>query len=89
MEIPLSDEIPEVQVGDRVEVVVVSDEPSLSRFKALRDLYFPDRQAWISQEPCIERELYEDLQKSSNPPIMSYGRNVRPSYRLVDCFSDL
>ncbi|CAM6092710.1 unnamed protein product [Calypogeia fissa] len=73
MEVLLSEDMPEVQAGDRVNVMVVSDEPSLSRFKCLRDLYLPDRQAWLSEEPCIEREPFERLQRSRISPVQSYG----------------
>lgn len=75
MEVPLSDGMPQVQAGDRVNVMVVSDDPSLSRFKVLRELYLPDRQAWISEEACIEREAFENLQRSLSPPVQSYGSN--------------
>lgn len=76
MEIPISDDMPEVEAGDRVELMVVSDEPSLSRFKVLRDLYLPDKQAWISEEPCVERTPFEQLQRSLNSPPQSSTSKV-------------
>lgn len=51
----------QVQVGELVEVLVLSDIKSLSRFMAVRDVYLPDMDLWLSEDPCIERPLFEDL----------------------------
>ena len=50
-----------VQVGEAVEVLVLSDIKSLSRFMAVRDVYLPEMGIWLSEEPCIERPVFEEL----------------------------
>ena len=50
-----------VQVGEVVEVLVLSDIKSLSRFMAVRDVYLPDMDLWLSEDPCIERPVFEEL----------------------------
>ncbi|KAL2654206.1 hypothetical protein R1flu_022334 [Riccia fluitans] len=61
MDVVMTEEVPRLKVGERVEVLVMSDRSGLSRFKAVRDVYFPDRDVWISEEPYIERECFERL----------------------------
>jgi len=51
----------QVRVGETVEVLVLSDIKSLSRFMAVRDVYLPDMDLWLSEDPCIERPVFENL----------------------------
>lgn len=51
----------QVRVGETVEVLILSDIKSLSRFMAVRDVYLPDMDLWLSEEPCIERPVFESL----------------------------
>jgi len=53
-----------VQVGEPVEVLVVSDERSLSRFIAVHDVYLPNKRIWMSDSPCVEREAFEYISES-------------------------
>jgi hypothetical protein len=51
----------QVRVGETVEVLILSDIKSLSRFMAVRDVYLPSMDLWLSEEPCIERPVFESL----------------------------
>lgn len=51
----------QVRVGETVEVLVLSDIKSLSRFMAVRDVYLPDVDLWLAEEPCLERPVFESL----------------------------
>lgn len=66
MEVPISDDYAMVEVGEPAEVLVLSDRPNLSRFKAMRDVYLPRIGVWISQNPCVERAPFEALSLSSS-----------------------
>ncbi|KAG6554018.1 hypothetical protein Mapa_004935 [Marchantia paleacea] len=76
MDVVMTEEIPRVKVGERVEVLVMSDRPSLSRFKALRDVYLPDRDVWISEEPYIERECFERLLRNTPSPVVRDNQGI-------------
>jgi hypothetical protein len=44
-----------------VELVVVSDEPQLQRFRAVREAYLPDLALWLSEYPFVERRAFRAL----------------------------
>jgi hypothetical protein len=46
------------QPGDEAELVVVSDEPALQRFSAVREAYFPELGLWLSEYPFLERRTF-------------------------------
>ena len=47
-----------LQPGDEVELLVVSDEPQLQRFRAVREAYLPELGLWISEYPFMDRIAY-------------------------------
>jgi hypothetical protein len=49
------------QPGDEVELLVVSDEPQLQRFRAVREAYLPELGLWISEYPFMERLAYRSI----------------------------
>ena len=49
------------QPGDEVELLVVSDEPQLQRFRAVREAYLPELGMWISEYPFMERLAYRSI----------------------------
>jgi hypothetical protein len=51
----------QVQVGEPVEVLVLSDLKNLARFMAVREVYLPKLGIWLAEEPCIERQVFEVL----------------------------
>jgi hypothetical protein len=61
MKVGLPSKKNQVQVGEAVEVLVLSDIKSLSRFMAVRDVYLPEMGIWLSEDPCIERPVFEEL----------------------------
>jgi hypothetical protein len=69
-----------VQVGELVEVLVVSDERSLSRFIAVRDVYLPNKRIWISDSPCVQREAFEYISKSLSFSSMQPAASQVSSY---------
>lgn len=42
-------------------MVVLSDRPNCSRFKAVRDVYLPGRKLWLSQDHGIEHAVFEQI----------------------------
>jgi len=47
--------LPCFQAGDEAEVMVVSDDPSLARFRAVREVYLPQLGLWLAEYPFLER----------------------------------
>jgi hypothetical protein len=50
-----------LQPGDEVELLVVSDEPRLQRFRAVREAYLPELGMWISEYPFMDRIAYRSI----------------------------
>ncbi len=69
-----------VQVGEPVEVLVVSDERSLSRFIAVHDVYLPNKRIWMSDSPCVEREAFEYISESLSFSSMQPAASQVSSY---------
>ena len=51
----------QVRVGEAVEVLVLLDIKSLSRFMAVRDVYLPDVDLSFAEDPCLERPVFKNL----------------------------
>ena len=49
---------PRAQTGDEAEVLVVSDDPDLRGFRAVREAYLPEMGLWLSEYPFVERTTY-------------------------------
>lgn len=49
------------QPGDDVELLVVSDEPQLQRFRAVREAYLPELGMWVSEYPFSERLAFRSI----------------------------
>lgn len=64
IDVPSSKQIAMLRVGELAELLVLSDRIDLSRFKAVRDIYFPRIGMWISQDPWLEKTKFETVSKS-------------------------
>ncbi len=49
------------QPGDEAELIVVSDEPLLQRFRAVREAYLPELGLWLSEYPFLERSAFRSV----------------------------
>ncbi|KAJ7531606.1 hypothetical protein O6H91_14G050600 [Diphasiastrum complanatum] len=68
MELPISSEKAcSCKIGEHVDVLVLSDCPKISRFKAIREVYSPESGVWISEQACINRKKFELLSNSLLP----------------------
>lgn len=47
--------------GDAAELVVLSDDPGLRRFRVVRDAYVPAHDLWLADYPWLERTAFKDL----------------------------
>lgn len=47
-----------MQVGDDVELVVLSGQPTLRQFSAVREAYLPELGVWLSDYPFLERRAF-------------------------------
>lgn len=72
----------QVRVGETVEVLVLSDIKSLSRFMAVRDVYLPDMDLWLSEDPCLERPVFENLIETLRAASSSSSSSVTPALKV-------
>ena len=61
LEVPLQPEHRAVRPGTAAELLVLSEEPGLRRFFAVRETYLPELGLWISEYPFIQRRIFEDI----------------------------
>ena len=59
-------------VGAPAELVVVSDDASMHRFKAVRDIFLPRTQEFVCDYPFLERAVMRALSRD-----VAYERNSR------------
>jgi hypothetical protein len=52
-----------IRVGDRAEMVVMSNRPDLSRITQISDLYIPDCDVWVSDYPYLRRDTFRDVRQ--------------------------
>ncbi len=50
-----------MQCGDEAEVLVLSDEPRLERFRAVREAYLPELGVWLQEYPFSDRRVYRKI----------------------------
>lgn len=65
-----------VEVGEPVDVLVLSDNRSLSRFIAVHDIFLPNVGIWLSEQPCIERPVFEGIREGFSSPSMQPSSEV-------------
>ncbi len=60
--LPMRREYKRIAVGDRVCLLLFSNEPQFRRVgRAITDLYFPDLNLWASDYPYLRRDAFRDV----------------------------
>lgn len=79
MDVPIPLRRAKVRVGDPAELLVLSDSPSLSRFRAVREVFLPGRELWLVApgEACVERAVFEELRRRVVLPAWMENPEVR------------
>jgi hypothetical protein len=61
-----------VQIGDEVEVLVMSATQYFEDFQVVRDVYVPEAAVWLYDYPFVKRDAFQrisaDIFNSRSPP---------------------
>lgn len=61
LEVPAQASHASVQPGDAAELLVLSDDPRLRTFRAVREVFVPARGVWMAEYPFLHREAFQSL----------------------------
>jgi hypothetical protein len=69
-----------IRVGDRAEMVLMSNRPDLSRITQISDLYLPDCDLWVSDYPYLRRDTFKQVRQylEASEVAEQYGYGDRP-----------
>ena len=85
---PLRREHKGITPGQRAEMIVFSNDGDLGRIGLVGDLYLPSRRVWVSDYPCVQRDLFLEVAEQVFPRSPNRDRRRRgprspqPSNRL-------
>lgn len=72
-----------IRVGDRAEMVVMSNRPDLSRITQLSDVYIPDCDVWVSDYPYLRRDTFREVRRQleswDGEALDTYAHGDRPA----------
>lgn len=63
VQVPLRKEHKAIAKGQTVEMVLLSNSPDLSDIDEVTDLYIPSRKLWVSDYPCLQRDMFVDVSR--------------------------
>lgn len=64
----------QIQLGQAVLMLVMSNEPDLGQIEKVSDIYIPSRKIWVSDYPYLRRDLFLEISntlkksRKSSPP---------------------
>jgi hypothetical protein len=61
LQVPLQRDHKGINLGQGIQMVILSKDPELSRFACLTDAYLPGRDLWISDYPFLQRDIFVDV----------------------------
>ena len=63
VQVPLRTEHKVIAKGQVTEMVLLSNSPDLSDIDDVTDLYIPSRKLWVSDYPCLQRDMFVDVSR--------------------------
>ncbi|WP_009633635.1 hypothetical protein [Synechocystis sp. PCC 7509] len=63
VQVPLRKEHKVIAKNQTVEMVLLSNSPDLSDIDEVTDLYIPSRKLWVSDYPCLQRDMFVDVSR--------------------------
>ncbi|MBW4663719.1 MAG: phosphate ABC transporter permease [Chroococcus sp. CMT-3BRIN-NPC107] len=63
LQVPLRKEHKLISQGQVAEMVLLSNSPDLSDIDDVTDLYIPSRKLWVSDYPCLQRDMFVDVSR--------------------------
>ncbi len=75
---PLRVEYKVIARGQKVEMVVMSNRPDLSRIEEITDLYIPSRDLWVNDYPYLRRDYFPEVSRRLRDRPSERSRRRRP-----------
>ncbi len=60
---PLKRSHKSIRPGDVAEMLILSNRPDLSQVDKVSDAYLPDSDLWVSDYPCLQRDLFIEVSR--------------------------
>ncbi|PLZ95311.1 phosphate ABC transporter permease [Fischerella thermalis CCMEE 5198] len=64
--------------GQKVEMVVMSNRPDLSKIEEITDIYIPSRDLWVSDYPYLRRDYFPEVSRRLRDRPSERPRRRRP-----------
>jgi hypothetical protein len=61
VQVPLQRDHQRIRRGNIAQMLVMSDRPDLSYIAEISDIYIPNCNLWISDYPCLRRDIFVDI----------------------------
>lgn len=61
VDVPYNQRYEEVHVGEPAELLLLSNTPDFSSYKALKEVYLPESGVWIAKYPFVDRDVFLDI----------------------------
>lgn len=61
VDVPYNDRYQDVYKGESAELLLLSNTPDFSSFKALKEAYLPESGIWIAKYPFLDRDVFLDI----------------------------
>jgi hypothetical protein len=75
---PLRVEHKVIARGQKVEMVVMSNRPDLSKIEEITDIYIPSRNLWVSDYPYLRRDYFPEVSRRLRDRSSERPRRRRP-----------
>ncbi|MGJ5672403.1 MAG: phosphate ABC transporter permease [Nostochopsis sp.] len=75
---PLRVEHKVITRGQKVEMVVMSNQPDLSRIEEITDFYIPSRDLWVNDYPYLRRDYFPEMSRRLRDRQSERPRRRRP-----------
>ncbi|PMB17144.1 monovalent cation/H(+) antiporter subunit G [Fischerella thermalis] len=75
---PLRVEHKVIARGQKVEMVVMSNRPDLSKIEEITDIYIPSRDLWVSDYPYLRRDYFPEVSRRLRDRPSERPRRRRP-----------
>lgn len=83
LQVPIRREHKGIRVGQVALMVVMSNRPDLSQISEFSDVYIPKLKVWVSDYPCLRRDLFVEVSEEIKRRYLSSREPDRPPRRPV------
>lgn len=61
VDVPYNQRYEDVRIGESAELLLLSNTPNFSSFKALKEVYLPESGVWVATYPFVDRDVFLDI----------------------------